>query len=137
MQANWLIPSTEATVVAAGINLIVAWTWVLLGFLSGAALGVKFHEERRLYRLAHMSFFGLGAVNLMFWLTRNAIVMSEPFASWASWGFVAGATTMPAACVLLAHFSRSRPLFVVPVVSLIAAVGLTLWAVVQTTRELP
>jgi len=142
-----LIPCPDATAVGTGINLIVAWTWVLLGFLSGAALGVKFHEERwlggfgslrrRLYRLAHISFFGLGAVNLMFWLTRRAIAMSEPFASWASWGFVAGAITMPLACVLMAHFPRSRPLFAVPVLSLIAAAGLTLCAVVQTTRELP
>jgi len=147
VQANSVIPFEAAPAIVSGINLIVAWTWVLLGFFSGAALGLKFHEERwlggfgslrrRLYRLAHISFFGLGAVNLMFWLTRRAIAMSEPFASWASWGFVAGAITMPLACVLMAHFPRSRPLFAVPVLSLIAAAGLTLCAVTQTIRELP
>jgi hypothetical protein len=148
VQANLLIPfAATAPSAAAGVNLIVAWACVFLGFLSGGAIGLKFHEERwlggfgslkrRLYRLAHISFFGLGAVNLMFWLTQRAMVMSEPFATWASWGFVTGAMTMPPACVLMAHFSRSRPLFVVPVVSLIAAAGLTLWAVLQTIRELP
>lgn len=120
---------------------MIAWAWVLLGFLSGTALGLRFHQEhwlggfgsfkRRLYRLAHISFFGLGAVNLMFWLTCRVIVMSDPFASWASWSFAAGAMTMPLACVLTAHFPKSRPLFALPVLSLIAAAGMTLWAVLQ------
>lgn len=143
-----VIPLAESNpAVAAGINLIVAWGWVLLGFLSGAAMGLKFHEERwlggfgslkrRLYRLAHISFFGLGAVNLMFWLTHRVIIRSEPLASMASWGFIVGAMTMPLACVLMAHFPRSRPLFAVPVLSLIAAAGLTLAALLKTTRELP
>lgn len=148
MQASLLITSTEAKPAAfVGISLIVAWTWVLLGFLSGAALGGRFHDEhwlggfgslkRRLYRLTHISFFGLGAVNLMFWLTCRTIVINESFATWASWGFVAGAVTMPLACLSMAHFPKSRPLFAVPVLSLIAAAALTLWAVLKTTRVLP
>ena len=148
MQANLVIPLAESKpAVAAGINLIIAWGWVLLGFLSGAAMGLRFHEDhwlggfgsfkRRLYRLAHISFFGLGAVNLMFWLTQRAVVLSEPFASLASWGFVVGAMTMPLACVLMAHFPKSRPLFAVPVLSLFAAAGLTFWAVLQRTGGLP
>ena len=64
---------------AAQINLLVAWVWILLGFLSGFGLGLNFHREdwlggygsykRRLFRLGHISFFGLGALNLMFYLT--------------------------------------------------------------------
>ena len=73
----------------------------------------------------------------MFWLTRRVIVMSDPFASWASWSFVAGAMTMPLACVLTAHFPKSRPLFALPVLSLIAAAGMTLWAVLQTNWKVP
>ena len=110
-------------------------------------MGLRFHEDhwlggfgsfkRRLYRLAHISFFGLGAVNLMFWLTQRAVVMSEALASLASWGFVVGAMTMPLACVLMAHCPKSRPLFAVPVLSLFAAAALTLWAVLQRTGGLP
>ncbi|HXR49058.1 MAG TPA: hypothetical protein VN784_16610, partial [Candidatus Limnocylindrales bacterium] len=59
-------------------NLFLAWLWILLGFVTGMALGLFFHHEnwlggygsfkRRMYRLGHISFFGLGAVNLLFWL---------------------------------------------------------------------
>jgi hypothetical protein len=61
------------------LNLLVAWLWILLGFVSGMLLGLFFHHEkwlggyasfkRRLYRFAHISFFGLGAVNLLLCLT--------------------------------------------------------------------
>lgn len=63
----------------SNLNLVLAWLWILLGFVSGMVLGLFFHREnwlggygsfrRRMYRLAHISFFGLGAVNLLFWLT--------------------------------------------------------------------
>lgn len=132
---------------AAEINLLIAWCWILLGFCSGTALGSGFHKDnwlggfaslkRRLYRLAHISFFGLGAVNFMFWLTRRGIVMSDPIAAWASTGFVVGAVTMPLACVLMAHRPKSRPLFAIPVISLIAGAGLTLWTILQTIKEAP
>src|SRR5881397_2948507 len=67
----------------AQVNLLIAWVWILLGFLSGFALGLNFHREdwlggygsykRRLYRLAHISFFGLGVVNLCFYFTARAL----------------------------------------------------------------
>jgi hypothetical protein len=57
-------------------NLTLAWLWILLGFVSGMVLGLFFHREnwlggygsfqRRMYRLGHISFFGLGAVNALF-----------------------------------------------------------------------
>ena len=51
------------------LNLVLGWLWIALGFASGAVLGLWFHKEqwlggyaswmRRLYRLGHISFFGL------------------------------------------------------------------------------
>jgi hypothetical protein len=120
------------------INLLAAWVGILLGFLSGLALGLFFHREdwlggygsftRRLYRLAHISFFGLGAVNLFFYFTArmfpgNALI---PLASSA---FLAGAITMPVCCIIMAHFPNTHSLFALPVLSLVAGGVLTIAAI--------
>jgi hypothetical protein len=125
----------------ATLNPIVAWLWMLLGFASGMVLGLYFHREnwlggyasfkRRMYRLAHISFFGLGAVNLLFWLTMKTLSASSPLLAVASWAFVVGAFAMPLCCVVMANFPGSRMLFAVPVVSLIAGGALTLLEVIK------
>ena len=117
------------------INLLAAWMGVLLGFISGAVLGLGFHREdwlggygsftRRLYRLAHISFFGLGAVNFFFYFTARALPASS-LLSLASSAFIAGAITMPVCCVLMAHFPNTRSLFALPVLSLMSGGVLTL-----------
>lgn len=114
---------------ALQVNLVLAWLWILLGFVSGMALGLCFHREewlggygsfkRRLYRLAHISFFGLGAVNLCFYLTFHAASSLRPGLKVASWALVVGALSMPLCCVAMAQFPRSRLLFGVPVGSLL------------------
>ena len=121
------------------LNLIVAWVWILLGFASGFALGSNFHQEqwlggyashkRRLYRLGHISFFGLALVNLMFYFTARSFAHATSTVTIASWGFIAGAVSMPICCLVMAHFPKSRALFLVPVISLITAGTLTLWEV--------
>src|SRR5579862_1493672 len=110
-------------------NLFLAWLWILLGFITGMVLGMFFHGEnwlggygsfkRRLYRLAHISFFGLGAVNLFFYLTAQRLSAGS-MVSMASSLFLIGAITMPVCCVLMAHFPNTRMLFVLPVLSLVA-----------------
>lgn len=122
-------------------NLVLGWLWILLGFVTGMVLGLFFHGEnwlggygsfkRRMYRLGHISFFGLGAVNLLFWLTLQKIPSTEPLAEIASWAFIVGAVTMPVCCVAMAHFPRAHMIFTVPVVSLIAAGILTLLEVIK------
>jgi hypothetical protein len=118
------------------INLIAAWIGILLGFISGCGLGVFFHREdwlggygsfkRRLYRLGHISFFGLGAVNLFFYFTTQTLPAGVRL-SLASVAFIVGAITMPICCLVMAHFPKTRPLFAVPVFSLVAGGILTLW----------
>jgi hypothetical protein len=126
-------------------NLFLAWLWLLLGFISGMVLGMFFHHEnwlggygsfkRRMYRLAHISFFGLGAVNLLFWLTLQKIDPPTPMAGIASWAFIIGAITMPICCLVMAHFPKARLIFAVPVVSLILGGVLTLTVLVQPERN--
>src|SRR5262245_14247212 len=110
----------------AQLNLLAAWLWILLGFLSGMVLGLFFHQEkwlggyaslkRRMYRLGHISFFGLGAVNLLFWLTVTNHPVPNLHTSIASWAFIVGAITMPLCCVVMAHFPKLHAVFTVPVV---------------------
>lgn len=128
-------------------NLILGWVWICLGFVSGMALGCGFHRDqwlggygslrRRLYRLGHISFFGLGTLNLLFWAT--AWMLQTGGAGWgfAAWGFAVGAITMPVCCVLMAHWPQTRLLFAVPVLSLLGGGGTVLWAVAKTIQGSP
>ena len=122
-------------------NLILAWLWILLGFTSGMALGMFFHGEnwlggyasfkRRMYRLGHISFFGLGAVNLLFCLTVQNFSLAGPLVHFASLAFIVGAIAMPVCCVVMAHFPKAHLIFAVPVVSLIAGGILTFLEVIK------
>ena len=122
-------------------NLILAWLWILLGFTSGMVLGMFFHGEnwlggycsfkRRMYRLGHISFFGLGAVNLLFCLTVQNFSLAGPLVHYASLAFIIGAIAMPVCCVVMAHFPKAHLIFAVPVVSLIAGGVLILWEVIK------
>ena len=122
------------------LNLIVGWLGILLGFLTGLALGMCFHREgwlggytshqRRLYRLGHISLAALGMVNLLFWTTVNAVPVASPLVAVAGWALIVGAISMPLCCVLMAHWPRTRLFFAVPVLSLIAGAALTLTVLV-------
>ncbi len=121
------------------INLVSAWIGLLLAFVSGALMGLKFHEPdwlggytsfpRRMIRLGHISFSGLAMVNLMFYFVARSMP-SEPALVAASWLFVVGAITMPVCCALMLRGAGWRNAFVVPVSSLMVAAGLTLWKLV-------
>ena len=122
---------------AAQLNLVLAWLWIVVGFGVGFFFGLHFHKERwlggyasfqrRLYRLAHISFFGLGGVNFLFYLTTQSLTHGSIAITIASWGFVLGAVSMPLCCFVLARQPRLRALFLIPVLSLITAGTLTLW----------
>jgi hypothetical protein len=123
------------------LNLVIAWLWILLGFVAGIVLGMFFHGEnwlggygsfkRRMYRLGHISFFGLGVVNLLFCLTAQTFSLAGQLVSIASWAFIAGAITMPVCCVVMAHFPKAHLIFAVPVTSLITGGVLTFMEVIK------
>lgn len=117
------------------LNLLIGWIGMIGGALAGAALGLFFHEEawlggygsfrRRMLRLGHIAFFGLGIVNVLFALTLQANPVSETLARWASWGFAAALVTMPACCFLTAWRAGFKSLFPIPVAgALLGLVGL-------------
>lgn len=118
------------------INAISAWVCIAAGVLAGSASGLLFHREtwlggygswrRRLIRLAHISFFGIGLLNLAYALTIHALHWPSPPVS-VSGTLAAAGILMPATCYLAAWRSRLRHLFVVPVgCVLIGVVGLLL-----------
>ena len=125
-------------------NLLLAWLWILLGFVTGMVLGLFFHGEnwlggygsfkRRMYRLGHISCFGLGAVNLLFYLTTQNLAPTGPVIGIASWAFIVGAITMPVCCAVVAHFPKAHLIFAVPVVSLILGGALTLTLILHAPQ---
>ena len=125
----------------AHFNLALGWLWILLGFVSGAALGMFFHREewlggyssltRRLYRLGHIAFFALGALNILFFFTFDHLPASA-FPAESSAALAIGTVTMPLCCFLMAHWRGTRLLFSIPVLSLVASGFLTVAAILKT-----
>ncbi len=117
-------------------NWVAGWTLVLAAFVSGAVLGLGWHREaflggyasfrRRVIRLGHVAFAALGLMNVVFSLSPLP-APGTAAARAASICFIAGGVLMPAVCFLTGWRAAWRHLFVVPVLSLIAAVMFTLW----------
>ncbi len=108
-------------------NLIGGWLGMLAGVLSGAVIGLFFHRDnwmggygsyrRRLTRLGHISFFGLGFLNLMFAATSEQLFLGGISFATASWALIVGAITMPLCCFLSAWRKSLRHLFPIPVLA--------------------
>jgi len=111
-------------------HLVTGWVAILLGAVSGAAMGLFFHKDtwaggyasfrRRMLRLGHISFFGIGFLNLLFGLTLFQISLPETYLRIASIGFVTAVITMPACCYLSAWRKPMRHLFPIPVIAVLA-----------------
>lgn len=114
------------------LNLVGGWLGMLAGVLCGAILGLFFHREdwmggyashrRRLTRLGHISFFGLGFLNLIFAATAGLLNLRGSSLSIASMGLIVAAITMPICCFLTAWRKPLRHLFPIPVLA--AATGI-------------
>jgi hypothetical protein len=112
-------------------NLAAGWIGVLFGFLAGAIEGLFFYREdwrggyttwrRRMTRLAHISFFGIGFINIAFGLTIISIGFSPP--PTVSIILMIGAAAMPLICYLSAWKDFFRHLFFIPVLCLVAGVS--------------
>ncbi len=118
------------------LNIYAAWIAILVGVLTGITTGIFFHKEeflggysswtRRLMRLGHVSFFGLGFINLLFALTVRTLGIESGIEA-ASVLFVIGLITMPTVCYLSAFRKVFRHLFFIPVLSILIAVILSIW----------
>jgi len=115
------------------VNLVFGWLGLMLGVVSGFLIGLGFHQEtwgggygsfpRRMIRLGHISFFGLGFLNILFALSLERVTMSAAVLPVAEAAFVIGAITMPLCCFLTAWRTSFRWLFALPVLSLATGVA--------------
>lgn len=113
-------------------NLIGGWLGMLGGVISGAVVGMFFHREdwmggygsyrRRLVRLGHISFFGLGFLNLIFAATSAQLFLKGSYFVIPSWALLIGAGSMPVCCFLSAWRKPLRHLFPVPVLAITTGV---------------
>jgi len=114
------------------LHLFVGWIAMLSGAASGALLGLFFHREswaggygalrRRMLRLGHISFFGIGLLNFLFALTLTQVTFSEAPVRVASMGMVIAVITMPLNCFLTAWKTSFRFLFPIPVLAVVTAI---------------
>lgn len=122
------------------VNIYAAWIGFLLGALAGAATGLFFHKsdwlggyaswERRMIRLGHIAFFGLGFLNLGFAVTAKVHFIGIGLAA-PSALLIVGAATMPAVCYLSAWRPVFRQLFFIPAGSVTLAVALFTWRIMN------
>jgi uncharacterized membrane protein len=120
------------------INLIAAWIGFLLGGISGAIPGLFFYRfdwlggytswPRRLIRLAHISFFGIGFLNLGLGLTGLLLEITSPAASVL---MLVGAVAMPLLCYASAFHPAFRHLFFVPAGSVMVSIVLFIERIIQ------
>ena len=111
------------------INITAAWIGFLLGAISGAIPGLFFHKTdwlggytswpRRLIRLAHIAFFGIGFLNLALGLTSHTLGITAPIASRL---MIVSAVTMPTVCYASAFNPVFRHLFFIPAGSVLLAI---------------
>ena len=122
------------------LNLYSAWTCFLLGALAGALPGLFFHLEdwlggygswrRRMIRLGHIAFFGIGGLNLAFWASCRLLGIESGVAV-PSILLAVGAAAMPLVCYFSAWKEPFRNFFFIPAGSAIIAIILFLWKIVQ------
>ena len=114
----------------------IGWIGMLLGVVSGAIIGLFFHREdwmggyssfrRRLTRLGHISFFGLGFMNFFFAISHHIAGVAPAQAYAAAVSFTIGAATMPIFCFLCAWRKSFRHGFFIPVLGVGVGIVLTL-----------
>jgi hypothetical protein len=118
------------------VNLYAAWIAFLLGALAGVVPGLFFHREawldgyaswpRRMIRLGHISFFGIGLLNLAAAVTADTAGVRGGLAV-ASGSLIVGAVAMPTVCYLSAWKQSFRHLFFIPASAVTLGIGVFLW----------
>lgn len=111
-------------------NLIGGWAAILLGCLAGAAQGLFFDREdwlggygswrRRMLRLGHIAFVGLGFLNIA--MAGTSVIADVRWQELSSALLLAGLCAMPTVCYLSALRRGFRHLFLCPAICVIAGV---------------
>ena len=121
-------------------NLIAGWVGFLAGGVAGAIPGLFFHKEkwlggydsweRRLIRLAHIAFFGIGLIYILFAISAQMLNIDDGVKA-SSILLIIGAVTMPLVCYLAAWKPIARNLFFIPAGSVIVGSALFVWRMIN------
>ena len=113
------------------INIFAGWVAILCGVVMGIVMGLRFDGEnwlggygswpRRMIRLGHIAFFGIGLINIAYVATVKYLEWSRP-PEMCSVMLAAACGLMPAICFLAAMDRRWRHGFVAPVVCVLGGV---------------
>ena len=113
-------------------NLVFAFILFMCGIVVGAILGLFFYKDdflggyssfrRRIVRLGHISFFGIGILNVLFYLSAKSLSLSSTELNLSSTLFIIAGITMPLVCFLSAYKVYFRHLFFIPVLSTFFAI---------------
>ena len=119
-------------------SLMAGWYGFLGGVLSGAVMGLLFHREdwlggygsrtRRMVRLGHISFFGIGLINLFYALSLDPLGVPPDAGRIGSVSLLVALVTMPTCCFLCAWRKPFRHLFFIPVLSGAAGIAVILFS---------
>ena len=111
------------------LNWVAGWGLILLGFISGAVIGIGFHQDtflggyasmrRRMVRLGHIACVALGVINILCSLAPGPGALAPIL-------LLVGGILMPVVCFLCAWRTPWRHAFPVPVAALVTAVVLIL-----------
>ncbi len=122
------------------LNIHAAWLGMLLGCVAGAIPGLFFHDsnwlggyaswQRRMIRLGHIAFFGIGFINLLFAMTARTLGINTGLQG-SSVLLILGAITMPLVCYLSAWKPAFRNLFFIPASSVMVGIALFIWRIIQ------
>lgn len=113
-------------------SLSAGWIGMLGGILSGAVIGLQFHKPgwlggydsfpRRLVRLGHIAFFGIGLLQLCYGFSLAALTLPDDRLARVGFiAFVIAQIGMPLFCFLTAWRPKFRHGFPIPVLA--ASVG--------------
>lgn len=118
------------------LHLFAGWSGMLLGVLSGAGIGLFFARDdwmggygsfrRRLMRLGHIAFFGIGFLNILYAVSLPYVRLPELGRFLASLGFLVSFCTMSPICFLTAWRKPFRHLFPIPVIAALLGIILNL-----------
>jgi hypothetical protein len=119
-------------------SLTTGWYGFLGGVISGAIMGLLFHREnwlggygsrtRRMVRLGHISFFGIGLINLFYALSLEPLAVPEKAAGIGSIALLIALIAMPLNCFLCAWKKPFRHLFFIPVFATATGIAVILFA---------
>lgn len=128
------------------LNIIWGWVWMVLGITSGAILGMyafggplpppKTHTNyddlpRRLVRLAHIAFFMLPLISIVYGMHIDQTMLSVEMKTLGSYSFIVCMIGVPTLLIAASFKNIIKYLEIIPVSAGFVALILMAWGKIQ------